>query len=214
MLPLVLLFVKEISSLIVERNQGYFQVPTPFDLVKDQREYGFPDDMLNRMHKLEIKFDSSESRFPARNINDYHGSETESEIVKRYSNAENGFGYYIRRRAVFILSGAIVAVTDGGRLLYNAYPADVSLTGNTDMAVDPSTTTFGFPQQFHDVLARKVSSRWKGSQPTPRALNKAEANVDNDMQTQLNAIAHIDESEETIGLNMPSQDLGNDGYNY
>lgn len=214
-LVLVNIYIKEISSMVVEKNQGYFQVPATFDLADDQREYGFPDDMLNSMHKLELKFASSDSRFPAKSIKDYHKSETESEIVKLFSNAKDEFFYTIRRRAVFILSGTIVDVTDGGRLWYTAYPADLSnLTGSTDLSIDPSTTTFGFPRQLHELLARRVQIDYKSSKSKPIPLNKKELDYDKDLAIQLNAMAHIDDSAEIIGLNMPSEDLGNDGHNY
>ena len=86
MLPLVNTFKDEIASMIVERNNGMFLVPSTFNLVADQREYAFPDDMLNRLHKFEVKFASTDSRFPSTYIKDYSGSETESEIEKNYCN--------------------------------------------------------------------------------------------------------------------------------
>lgn len=215
MLPLVNAFIKEISSMVVERNNGMFLIPSTFDLVADQREYGFPDDMLNRMHKLEIKFASGDSRFPSTYIKDYYNSETESEIVALFSNSENEFAHTIRRRAVFVLSGTIIAVTDGGRLWYHAYPADLAnLTGSTDLSVDPSTTTFGFPRQLHELLARKISIEYKGSKPKPIPLNETEKNYDKDLQIQLDAISHIDNSGEVIGELPPASDFGNNGFNY
>lgn len=215
MLPLVNTFKDEIASRIVERNVGYFLVPTPFNLVADQREYGFPDDMLNRIHKLEFKFTSSDARQPAYFIKDYHGSETESEIVKNFGNSQGQFAYTIRRKALLLLSGTIISVTGGGRLWYHAYPADLAdLTGSTGLEVDPSTTTFGFPRQFHELLARYVSIEYKGSQPKPLPLNKKELEIERDMETQLAAIAHIDNSAEIIGENIPSEMLGNDGFDY
>jgi len=210
MLPLVIAFQDEIASMIVERNVGFFLIPSTFDLVKDQREYGFGDDLLNRIHKLEIKFALGDSRFPALSIKDYHGSETESEITKQFSNAERGFAYTIRRRAVFILSGSIVAVTDGGRLWSHIYPADPSLTGGANLEVDPTTTTFGFPRQFQELLARRVSIEYKSRNNKP--LSKKENEYESDLLIQLNAIASIDNSGEIIGEFPDSQDLWNDGW--
>jgi len=193
----------------------YFLVPTTFNLLDNQREYGFPDDKLNRIHKLEIKFVATESRFPAKYDKDYHGSETESEIVKNFSNAPDGFHYVIRRRAVLILSGTIIAVTGGGRLWYHAYPADLAnLTGTTDLSVDPSTTTFGFPRQFHFDLANLVSRQYKSSKPKPIPLSVDEAQVERSIQDHLTAVSTVDNSAEVIGLNMPSEDLGDDGFRY
>ncbi len=217
MLPLVNTFKDEISSMIVERNQGYFLVPTVFDLVASStsREYGFPSDKLNRMHKLELKFSASDSRFPSTYIKDYRGSETESEIVKQFGNGEGEFAHTIRRRALLILSGTITAVTGGGRLWYYAYPVDLTvLSGSTDLSVDPSTTTFGFPRQFHELLARRVSIEFKGAQPKPLPLSRQELNYERDLAVQLDAISHIDESAEIIGEPLSDSDTGNNGYNY
>src|SRR3990167_6035999 len=116
MLPLVNTFKDEIGSLITERNQNYFAVPAKDDLVVDQREYPFPSDMLNNLIKVEAKFVSTDSRIPILPMKDYRGSETESEIVKTFANIENEAFYVIRRRALYLLTGTIIAVTDGLRI--------------------------------------------------------------------------------------------------
>ena len=213
MLVLVNIFKNEISSLIVEHNSDYFLIPGTFNLVADQREYALDDDTLNRIRKVEIKFTASDARQPANFIKDYHGSETESEIVKEFSNNKGGFAYTIRRRALFILSGTIIAVTAGGRMWYRLYPADLSnLTGSVDLSIDPSTTSFGFPRQFHELLARRVSIEYKGRQPKPIPLNRYELNYENDLKAQLDAISTIDESAEYIA-NMPdASELWDDGW--
>lgn len=216
MLPLVNTFKDEIASQIVERNAGYFQVPIVFDLVANVREYGWPDDLLNRMAKLELKFNTADTvRYPATYVKDYRGSEAESDITGRYYNSQGGFAYTIRRRAVFILSGTIPAVTGGGRLLYYAFPVDLTvLNGTTDLSVDPSTTTFGFPRQFHELLARRVSIEFKSAQPKPLPLSRHELNYENDLKLALDAIAHVDESAEIIGDSLSAQDTGDNGFNY
>jgi len=215
MLPLVNTFKDEIASMIVERNAKYFLIPTTFDLVADQREYSFDDTILNRIHKLEIKFSSSDSRFPAHAIKNYDGSETESEIVKNFSNSPKCFAYTVRRKGIFILSGTITSVTAGGRLLWYKYPADLAnLNGVTDLAIDPSTTTFGFPKQFHELLARRVVMEYKARQPKPIPFSPLDARYDKDLEAQLAAISNYDESEETVGNLPASSDMGNDGFDY
>ena len=215
MLPLVNAFKDEIASMIVERNNGMFLIPATFNLVANQREYGLGDDVLNRIHKLEIKFASGDSRFPSQNIKDYHGSETESEIVKKFSNSEGEFAHTIRRRALFILSGTIIAVAGGGRLWAHIFPAELAnLTGVVDLSVDPSTTSFGFPRQFHELLARRISIEYKGSAPKPIPLNDREKSFDRDLRIQLDAISHVDNSAEILGNGLPANDTGNDGWNY
>jgi|GEM_PF-1916306 len=211
------IFKNEIAGKIVDRNLGYFLLPYTFNLVasSSSREYAFPADILNRMHKLEIKFSTDDARFPSTYIKDYQGSETESEIVKNFSNSQGGFAHTIRRQKLFILSGTISAVTSGGNLWYHIFPADLSsLVGSTDMSVDPSSTSFGFPKQFHELLARRVSIEWKGAQPKPQPLNRHELNYENDLQLALDSLSHPDNSAEIIGNSLPIEETGNNGWNY
>ena len=210
----VKIFMDELAGKLVDRDVGYFLVPSTFDLVADQREYAIGNDMLNRIQRVEIKFSSSDSRFPARAIKDYQGSETESEIVKTYSNAKDCFAYTIRRRALFILSGTITNVTAGGRIWTYVFPATLAnLTDNTNgLEVDPSTTTFGFPRQLQELLARRVAIEWKGAQPKPLPLNAMEVNYERDLKSVLDSMTPIDNSLEVIGELPCKQDLWNDGF--
>ena len=216
MLVLVNLFKDEIASKIVEKNNGMFLVPYTFNLIANQREYAIGDDVLNRIHKVEIKFSATESRHPSQYIKDYSGSETESEIANNFNNSQGGFAHTIRRRAILILSGTIIAVTAGVRMWSHVFPADFTdMTANTfGMEVDPSTTTFGFPRQFHELLARKVQIEYKGSQPKPIPLSPQELRYEIDLQTQLDAISTVDNSGEIIADLPNAEDLGNNGYNY
>jgi len=214
-LPLVNIFKNEIASKIVERNVGYFLIPEVFDLIANQREYKWDVNILNRMHKLELKFSVNDSRFPSTFIKDYQGSETESEIVKNFGNSEGEFAHCIRRGAVFILSGTIPNVTGGGRMWQHVFPADLAnLSGSTDMSLDPTTTTFGFPRQFHELLARRVSIEWKGSQPKKIPLNETELNYEVDLKSALDALSHPDNSGEIVGNGIPLSDTGNNGHDY
>ena len=214
-LVLVNIFKDEIASLIVERNNGMFLIPSKFDLVDDQREYALGDDLLARVHKLEIKFASGDARQPSTWIKDYGGSETESEIVKVFSNAKGGFAHTIRRRALYILSGTIVAVTEGGRIWNHIFPADLAnMTDIVDLEIDPTTTSFGFPRQFQELLARRVVIEHKGRQPKPIPLSRQENNYDNDLKIQLDAISRVDNSGEIVAELPPPEDMGNDGWDY
>ena len=215
-LLLVNTFIDEIASKIVSKDEKYFLIPSTFNLLANQREYAIGNDLLNRIHKVEIKFDASSSRFPSTFMKDYSGSETESEIVKNFSNSEGCFFHTIRRRALFILSGTIVNVTAGGRIWAHIFPAHLAnLTENTvTMEADPSTTSFGFPRQFHELLARRVAMEYKGSQAKPIPLSAKEQNYEIDLKSQLDDLNPIDNSGEIIA-NMPSaSDFGNDGFNY
>lgn len=206
MLPLVKIFIDEIASLITQKNQMYFAIPTKDNLVANQREYAIGDDMLNSLIKVECMFVDGDSYIPLIALKGYEGSETESEIVREYANSEGECFYYIRRRAIQILSGTISAVTNGLRYWYLTYPAYPSLSGSTDMSVDPSTTTHGFPKQFHELLARRVSIEYKNSQTKLIPLNDMEKNYFNDLEKQLIAIGRINlDIEETAELPTSSE---------
>jgi len=207
-------FKDEIVSKIVERNSGYFLVPTTFDLVADQRQYALPDDLLNRIQKVEIKFVATDDRQEATYLKDYLSSEAEAEIIKSFTNEEDRFAYVIRRRAIIILSGTIIDITDGVRLWYHAYPANIDdLALTTAIENDPTTTTFGFPRQFHELLARRVTIDYKGSQPKPIPLAPKELSYENDLTVQLDAIARIDNSGEIIGKMPTRAEFYDDGHN-
>lgn len=206
-------FKDELASMIVETNSNFFLVPSTFNLVADQREYAIGDDLLNRIKKLELKFSSGDARQPSINIKDYLGSETESEIVLNYGNAKGQFAHTIRRRALFILSGTIVSVTGGGRIWATIFPADLAnLTGVVGLEVDPSTTSFGFPRQFHELLARRVAIEYKGNKTKPIPLSQTEQNYENDLSRALAALTTQDESAEVLGELPNAEDLYNYGW--
>lgn len=211
MLPLVNIFKNEIASFITERNQMYFALQKTVDLADDQRSYALDADILNNLVRVEIKFASGDAYQPAHALKEYQQSETESEIVRRFSNAEGGFAYLIRALQLFILSGTIVDVTAGIRYWFIKHPADLAnLTGSTDLSINPSSTTFGFPKQFHELLARRVSIERKDNKH--KKLSSQERRYDADLQAQLEAISHQDLNLEIIGELPNSIDLFNDGF--
>ena len=212
MLPDVNSFRDEIASLITLANQHYFVVPATDALVADQREYAFPTDMLNSMVKLEAKFTSSESRKKVWPLKEYHGSETEAEIVAQFTNDTPYF--VVRRKAILILSGTIIAVTAGLRLWYLMYPTDYTeLTDDsTDMSVDPTTTSPGFPRQFHELLARRISMEYKDR--NGMKLSPLELNYNRDLDKQLEAISQMDLALDIQGDDLAISETGNNGFDY
>ena len=213
-LVLVNIFKDEIASRIVEMDAGYFLIPSTFNLVANQREYPIGDDLLNRIQRVEFKFDSTSSRFPSKYIKDYLESETESEIVQRFGNTKGNFSHTIRRRALFLLSGTISNVTDGGRIWAYIFPANLAnLTDDTNgMEVDPSITSFGFPRQFQELLARRIAIEYKGRQPKPIPLNSMDLNYEKDLQRALDALSPMDASGETVAEMNSDDDFWDNGH--
>ena len=215
MLPLVnQVLTEELASKIVESDNEMFEVPYTFNLVADQREYAVGDDVLNRVHKVEVKFTSTEDRRKANYIKDYRGSETETQITNNFNNSPGGFSYTIRRRAILLLSGTITAVTGGVRMTSLVFPEKLAnLTDNgVSMEVDPSTTTFGFPRQMHELLARRVSIMWKGNQPKPIKLSPDERNYSIDLENQLAAMGRTTNEGDTRSEDVTLEDSLNEGW--
>ena len=177
----------------------------------DQREYAMPSDVLNHLISIEVSMTTatplSYVDVKPYNRRDFTLGLTEANIASSFSNSFPR--YFRRRRAIYLLTGTIIAVTNGLRVTYRAYPADfaAALTGTTALEADPSTITFGFPRQFHELLARRVSMEWKQSRPNPIPLNELEKNYERDLEKQLNAIGREDFYESITG-SLPRSDNG------
>lgn len=125
-----------------------------------------------------------------------------------------GPNYEIRGNQLYILSGDISTTTLGGatvangiRIVYRAFPADLAaLTDNvTDLSVNPSSTTFGFPKAFHELWARKASIDWKAEHPGAVPPTALDAKYDIDLENKLAGMSNNDLSGEIIG-SLPYQD--------
>jgi hypothetical protein len=203
-------FKDEIAGRIQQERQDIWNMPATFDLVGDQREYAFPDDVLNNIVSLELKFTASGDYVRARATkapDDFALSE--DQITAYHTNLTPW--YFVRRRAVYVLSGAITAVTGGGRLVYNAFPASLAdLTGTTDLSIDPSTTTHGFLREFHELLARRVSIEYKDI--NGMQLSTKELAYDQDLERKLDEFSTVDLSQ-VFTASLPSgASMGDNGF--
>lgn len=200
----------EICSLISQKNQQIFLMTATDNLVASTvtaREYALPDDVLNGIATIEAAFESASPTvfvpvlpYPGgihRLMREINGI-TESKITNAFSNETPR--YILTRRGIYILSGTISAVTSGLRLRYTLYPADLAnLTGNTGLHINPTTTSFGVPLQFHELWARRVSIVYKQQQPKPIPLSDYEKSYPADLQNQLDAISNDDLGGEIFG---------------
>lgn len=119
-----------------------------------------------------------------------------------------GPNYEIRGNQLYILSGDISSTTLGGstvangiRLTYRQFPVDLAaLTDDTtDLSVNPSSTTFGFPTQFHELWARKASIDWKAEHPGAVPPSALDASYAADLEAKLSGMENNDLSGEIIG---------------
>lgn len=203
----------ELAALVAERDikGNYFIVPSTDNLVADQREYAFPDDLLSHLFSVELAFTStSPLNYKLALPDDFRrwgAGRTEANVVARYSNELPR--YEIQRRSVYVLSGTITAVTNGIRLRSRAYPADLAnLSGSSDLSIDPSTTTFGLPRQLHEVWAQRVSIEWKGDHPEAVPLSPLEKQYETNLEKSLSELFENDLSGEIMG-GRPTDDGSN-----
>lgn len=211
-----------ICSRLTEKDENLFIVPAYKNLVAsdvDAREYSLPDDQLNNLVSLECAFDATQSplvyvycrQIPYTTALKQTGGLTETKITNVYNSTVPY--YFTLRRAIYILSGTISAVTNGIKIRYRAYPTDLAnLTGTTSLEIDPTTTTFGVPRQFHLLWAMKVAIEWKNSRPKPIPLSEEEKLWDHEMVDRLAEMKKANLSEEILGTPPNSTREGNYGY--
>lgn len=210
MLPLVNTFKDEIAGKIQQIRPEIFNMPAYDNLVVNQREYAWATDLLNRMIGLELKFTASGDYVVAQPIQRVHYLDTlqESVIVDNYDNL--GPRYFIRRKAIYILSGTIIAVTNGIKFIYDCFPADLAdMVGVADLSLDPSTTSHGFPKEFHEILARRISIAYKD--PNGVKLSPKELDYENDLTKLLDNFAMSNLDEEITGK-LPDDSDTDNGY--
>ena len=213
MLVDVNLMKDEIASRIQQVRQTIWNIPALDDLVLNQREYAFPTDVLNNTVSLALKFTAAGDYVVATSMARRHYKDVlqESKIVNNFDNLNPK--YFLRRKAIYVLSGSIIGVTDGVKLVYNAFPADLAnLTGIVDLSIDPSTTTHGFPREFHELLARRVNIEYKSANNLP--LSKKDLDYEKDLEKALDDFSTADLSEEIIGALPSGASRGSDGFDY
>ncbi len=196
-------FAKE----IVKADEDFFGVPSTRDLVASSltdptaREYTLPEDYL-KIKKVEARLDGSNwIQLKEFDITQYDRTTNESEILTQFANEEGRAFYDIFRKSLWLYSGTIVANSDGLKLWYIAYPANIAtadLSGSQDLSLDPTSTTAGMPRQFHELWARKLSITWKSNREKPIPLSERELIFGSDFKSALSSIRNpnLDRSEE------------------
>ena len=200
----------DMAKEIVKMNENYFCLPMTTDLVVNQREYALPSNLLSQIKLAEITFDGTTwVRLTETDYNLENFTTNETAIRAAFNSQKPGF--QILRNSLWIFNDtAIPAVVAGLKIHAFIYPANfANVTDVTDMSIDPSTTTFGWPRAFHELLARRVIIAYKGSRDVPIALTEKEQNFYNDFQMALDSISPENLDRETLG-NVPEED----GFNY
>ncbi len=183
------IFKDDIAKEIAKRNEDYFGIEFIRNLEAGKRQYSIPDEVLNNIKYTQAMIDGVFwQRLEEFDLSQYKKTTDEASIRINFTGKNPQFDIW--NRLLCIYSGdAVIDVTNGLKLWAIIYPADIAdLTSTTDMAVDPNTTSHGFPRQFHELLARRVSIAYKSSKDKPIPLSEKEQKYDFDLKDALDAI--------------------------
>jgi len=184
------IFKDEISASIAkEVGEDYFGMRFERDLIAGQREYDLPAQILGRMKFLQAKLDGTNwTRLLEIDINTYAKTTDESTIRSIYADKPAQFDLW--DNSIFILSGsAIINVVNGLQLWAIIYPANfANLSSTEDMSTNPDDYTHGFPREFHELLARRVSIAYKSSKDRPASLSEKEQMYEIDLVRAITSI--------------------------
>ena len=206
----------EIAGEILKADEDILLIPQTQNLVKDQREYPFPSDILSSIKRVEAKLDGTAVLVLHEiDLSNLLKPTDETNITYNFSNLQDEAFYDIKRRALYIYSGSIIAVTSGLKVWTNTYPAVITnLASTTDMSVDPSTTTHGVPKEMHEIWARGVIIDYKQSREKPIPLTETELRYEFDKNRAVEILKHGDLSRDVIGKLPSAADRGNEGMDY
>lgn len=199
-------FKDEIAGEISQANEDYFVREFKAALVAGQREYSLPDEVMNNLKYVEAKLDgTNQKRLNEFDINQYGEATDETTILAQFAGKDPAMD--LSGGSIFIYSdAAIIDVADGLIAKAVIYPADLTdLSLTTDMSTDPTTTTVGFPRQFHELLARRVSIAWKSSRPKPVPLSEKEQMYELDLSRKINALKGLN-LDRSVKASVPSDD--------
>lgn len=180
-------------------GEDYFGLRFTSDLVAGQREYQLPAEIMGRIKYVEAKLDGTNwEKLNETDLLQYQKPTNESMIRERYSMLQPAFDLW--DRSLFIYSGdAIIDVTDGLKLWAIIFPADFTdLASTDDMSTDPSTTSHGFPREFHNLLATAVSIAYKSSQTRPKPLSSKEQTFEKDFMEKIDSLKGKNEDRNFI----------------
>jgi hypothetical protein len=202
MLVMVNLFKDQVCQRALETDEDIFELPTYMNLVANQREYPLNSNILSRFSRVEAKLDGTNwLKLTEVDLTELDVPvSTEANITAQFSNEEGNAFYDIMRKSLWLYSGTITSVTAGLKVWINTWPANLSsMTGSTDMSVDPSTTTHGIPRELHLVIADRVVIFWKGSREKPIPLTEREVNWEFNLEKAIQTLKKTNYDREVMG---------------
>lgn len=207
----------EIAEAILKADEDILLIPETVNLVANQREYPLDTDLLTRISRVEAKLDGTNwVKLVELDLEQITvPTASEAEITRIFNSQQfnesnpHGARFDLSRKAIYIYSGTISAVTGGLKFWIDTYPAAItSLSGGSDMSIDPSDTTHGIPRPLHKVWAMGVIIDYKESREKPIPLSEREQNYDSYLQMAIESLKHGNMDREVIG-DIPYDDGSN-----
>lgn len=192
------IFKDDISGLIAkEVGEDYFGLRFERNLIAGQREYDLPAELMSRLKYVQAKLDGTNwEKLNETDLSTYSKALDEDTIQLTYSEKDAEFDLW--DQGIYVLSGdAIIDVTDGLKIWAIVFPSDFpNLTSTEDMSTNPDDYSHGFPRQFHELLARRVSIAYKSSKDRPIPLSEKEKLYEMDLLLQVQTMkdANLDRS--------------------
>ena len=215
--------VDEIAQAILKTDEDILLVPQTEDLVASSitaREYALPSDILARIKRVEAKLDGT-TWIPLVEIDVTQIGvtiSTESDITNVFNNSKlnkdnpNGARFDMLRKAIYIYSGTITATIGGLKVWCDTWLAHLaSMVSDTDMSVDPSTTTHGVPRALHKILVTGVVIDYKTSREKPIPLTEREIAYEIDLRKAIETLRHGNLNREVFGDLPPASERWNEG---
>jgi hypothetical protein len=204
--------LETLSKALLGVGEDTLILPMTTNLIAGLREYPFPSSILSNIKYVEAKLDGT-NYVPLHEVdlNQMGIATDETSILNNFSNDKGHAAFDINRKAIVIYSGAIVNVVAGLKLWCNIYPAPLNVSRIvdpvTDLSVDPTTTTHGFPRELHELWARGVVIDYKQSREKPIPLTETELNYKNDLRETVNQLKPTNTDRE-IFANPPAAGAG------
>jgi hypothetical protein len=208
-----------IAREVLKTDEDIFVLPMTTNLIAGLREYPFPSSILSRIKYVEAKLDGTHY-IPIHefDLNALNKPTDETNILSHFGNEEGRALFDINRKSIVLYSGVITDVASGLKLWCNIYPAPLNLTRIsdpvTDLSVDPTTTTSGFPRELHELWARSIIIDYKQSREKPIPLTDTEMSYKIDLTTAILSLKPSNMDRKVYATIPPACDRGNNGMDY
>lgn len=169
---------EEMVTEVLKINEDYFGIFQVRNLEAAKRNYALPTDLLNSFKYIEAKLDGTNWVKLTEVEIQKLGIATDEDSIRSYFSMRKPSFEIFGNELIIYCGDAMIAVTDGLRLWSMIYPADFTTAqladATTDLSVNPTATSFGFPRAMHKLMSERIVIEWKESQDKPIALTQYE----------------------------------------